>query len=109
MEAPQQATWLAQLNEADRHLLTPWLQRDPVLFEAKGCEHCQGGYAGRLGVFQVLPVSETLQSLLFAQADQQALAAQAAQESVRTLRQSAWAKALQGVTSVAEVLAHTGL
>ena len=95
------------VSEQDRQLLAPWLQHDPVLFEAIGCEHCQGGYAGRLGVFQVLPISDPVQTLLFAQADRQALAAQAGRESVRTLRQSAWAKALQGLTSVREVLAHT--
>ena len=102
-----QKQWLASLSEQDRQLLAPWLQHDPVLFEAIGCEHCQGGYAGRLGVFQVLPISDPVQTLLFAQADRQALAAQAGRESVRTLRQSAWAKALQGLTSVREVLAHT--
>ena len=102
-----QAQWLASLTEQDRQMLAPWLERHPVLFDAKGCARCQGGYAGRLGVFQVLPISEALQSLLFAQADRQRLSAQAAHESVRTLRQSAWAKALQGLTSVREVLAHT--
>ena len=105
--ARAQAQWLASLTESDRRLLAPWLQHDPVLFDAGGCERCQGGYAGRLGVFQVLPISDAVQALLFAQADRQALAAQAARESVRTLRQSAWAKALQGLTSVREVLAYT--
>ena len=107
LPARAQAQWLASLTESDRRLLAPWLQHDPVLFDAGGCERCQGGYAGRLGVFQVLPISDAVQALLFAQADRQALAAQAARESVRTLRQSAWAKALQGLTSVREVLAHT--
>lgn len=109
MAAAQQAQWRQQLREDDRRALAPWLTPAHALFDPVGCAHCHAGYAGRVGVFQVMPVSDALQRLLFEQADRQRLAAQAAQESVRTLRQSAWAKALQGVTSVAEVLAHTGL
>ena len=54
-----------------------------------------------------MPVSEAVQTLIMRDSDVQALATQAANDGVRTLRQSGWLKVLQGVTSIEEVMALT--
>ena len=72
-----------------------------------GCAHCQQGYRGRTGIFQVMPLSETLQDLLLAGAGLQALREQARREGVTTLRQAGLLKVAQGLTSMEEILACT--
>jgi type IV pilus assembly protein PilB len=89
--ADAQAKWLAQLPLRDKTWLTPWIVAATV-FQAAGCAQCHGGYRGRIGVFQVLPLDANLQAM---------------QASVRSLRCSGWIKVLQGLTSVQEVLRHT--
>lgn len=78
-----------------------------TVYRAVGCEHCDRGYKGRIGLYQVMPVSDALQALILRDSDTQALAAQAAREGVRTLRQAGWLKVLQGITSIEEVMAMT--
>jgi type IV pilus assembly protein PilB len=72
-----------------------------------GCEACDKGYKGRMGIYQVMPISDAMQTLIMRDCDAQALAKQAAYEGVRTLRQAGWLKVLQGITSVEEVMALT--
>ncbi|MEY4364271.1 MAG: type pilus assembly ATPase PilB [Pseudomonadota bacterium] len=98
---------MERLPPMDEHMLPPSWVTSAQLFEAVGCAQCQDGYRGRVGVFQVMPVGAAMQRLLIEDASPAALAAQSARESVRTLRQSGWLKALQGVTSLDEVLALT--
>jgi type IV pilus assembly protein PilB len=62
---------------------------------------------GRIGVFQVMPVSDAMAELVLKDAGVAELARQAAQEGVMSLRQAAWGKVKLGQTSIEEVLAHT--
>ena len=78
-----------------------------TVFKAIGCQACDKGYKGRIGLFQVMPVSAAMQALILCDAPTQALSAQAAQEGVRTLREVGWLKMLQGVTTMDEVMALT--
>ena len=98
---------MERLPPMDEHMLPPSWVTSAQLFEAVGCAQCQDGYRGRVGVFQVMPVGAAMQRLLIEDASPAALTAQSARESVRTLRQSGWLKALQGVTSLDEVMALT--
>ncbi len=82
------------------------LQTRP-LFQAVGCSACDHGYKGRVGIYQVMPISTSLQNLILANNDAQKLAHQAAIEGVRTLRQAGWLKVVHGVTSVHEIMALT--
>jgi type IV pilus assembly protein PilB len=75
--------------------------------KAIGCDVCDKGYKGRIGLYQVMPISDAMQTLIMRDSDTQALAAQAELEGVRTLRQAGWMKVLQGITSVEEVMALT--
>jgi type IV pilus assembly protein PilB len=78
-----------------------------VLCQPVGCPSCHQGYKGRLGVYQVMPMSEALQQIVLRDGHAIELASQAAQEGMLTLRQAAWAQALAGLTSLAEVLQTT--
>jgi len=70
---------------------------------ADGCPACGGtGFSGRVGVHQVMPVSDAMNALILRQAGTRELALQARSEGVMTLRQAALAKVLGGVTSLAE-------
>ena len=78
-------------------------------FEAIGCDACTNGYKGRAGIFQVLPVSDKLTSMILKSAGQDELESQAIEEGVLTLRQSALKKFATGQLSLAEVERVTNL
>src|SRR5690606_35015521 len=73
------------------------------VYEAVGCDECTGGYKGRTGVYQVMPMSEEIATIILqgGNAIEIARAAQAA--GVRDLRQSALLKVKQGITILAEI------
>lgn len=99
--------FFSQLNAEDTQAIPPHLQTQAKLCKAVGCNVCDKGYKGRIGLYQVMPISEAMQSLIMRDSDAQTLAAQAAREGVRTLRQAGWLKVLQGITSIEEVMAAT--
>ena len=77
------------------------------VFKPVGCAHCHKGFAGRTGIFQVMPVSAEMQNLILRDAGHQELTQQAQREGVGTLRRAGLHKVLQGITSLDEVLATT--
>ena len=78
------------------------------LFGPAGCERCKGsGYKGRVGIHQVMPVSEEIGSIIMSGGNVLDIAAQARREGVLSLRQSGLLKVKQGITSLEEVLACT--
>lgn len=81
-----------------------------TLYGPGGCERCKGsGYKGRVGIYQVMPVSETMQRLIMSGANALDLTVQAKTEGVKDLRESGLLKVKQGVTSLDEVLSTTNL
>jgi type IV pilus assembly protein PilB len=72
-----------------------------------GCSMCNNGYKGRVGIYQVMPVSEEIQRMILNDASAPDIARQS--ELVRSLRQSGLRKVKQGLTSLDEVLAVTNL
>jgi len=91
----------------DAHCPPQWLAADWPVYRAQGCSLCHGGYLGRVGVFEIMPVSTVMAELILREAGTAEMARQAAAEGVLDLRQAAWAKVKLGQTSVEEVLAHT--
>jgi type IV pilus assembly protein PilB len=83
-----------------------WAGAEPV-YQPVGCAQCHGGYLGRIGVFQVMPVSAAMGEVVMREGSAADMARQAAAEGVMSLRQAAWRKVKLGQTSVEEVLAHT--
>lgn len=77
-------------------------------YRPAGCLDCHGiGYRGRLGIHQVMPISNAMREIILARAGVQALAQQARQEGVKTLREAGLVKVREGATSLQEVLAVT--
>ncbi|WP_050010680.1 GspE/PulE family protein [Herbaspirillum sp. B65] len=80
----------------------------PTTFVAQGCPACNHtGFRGRTGIYQVMPVSPAMQSLILAQAGTLELARQAQAEGIIDLRRAGLLKVLRGETSVGEILACT--
>lgn len=78
-------------------------------FRAVGCAHCNQGYKGRVGLYQVMPVTESIQQIILRDGNALEIARQCEREGVRSLRQSGLRKVRQGVTSLEEVLACTSV
>lgn len=79
-----------------------------TLYGPGGCDRCKGsGFKGRVGIYQVMPVSEAMQRLIMSGATALDLAHQAKSEGVKDLRESGLLKVKQGVTSLDEVLSTT--
>jgi len=74
-----------------------------------GCSLCNNGYKGRVGIYQVMPISEEIQRIILRDGSALDIAAQAEAEGVRSLRQSGLNKVKQGLTSLEEVLAVTNV
>ncbi|MBL8432021.1 MAG: type IV-A pilus assembly ATPase PilB [Dechloromonas sp.] len=103
IDVPAKTLLDAGFSEAD-------LDGSWTLFGPGGCERCKGsGYKGRVGIYQVMPVSEAIQRLIMNGAGELDLAEQAAREGVRNLRESGLLKVKQGLTSLDEVLSTTNV
>ena len=84
---------------------------DPTtLYEARnqGCKHCHQGYRGRVGLYEVVPITPRLQTLILEDGNALALAEAALAEGFLNLRQAGALKAKAGVTSLLEVNRVTG-
>ncbi|RLA21424.1 MAG: type IV-A pilus assembly ATPase PilB [Gammaproteobacteria bacterium] len=73
------------------------------VFKAVGCAHCNDGYKGRVGIYQVMSVSEQMRTLILEGCNAIQLAEQAASEGVNDLRRSGLLKVIQGITSIEEI------
>jgi len=74
-------------------------------YKGKGCAECgDSGYLGRIGIFETLPISEKVSSLVLQRADSGTIEKEAIAEGMITMKQDGYLKVLQGVTSVEEVL-----
>ncbi len=78
-----------------------------VTYRPVGCPACNNGYKGRVGIYQVMPVSEEIQRIILRDGSALEIAEQAKIEGVRSLRESGLHKARLGLTSLEEVLAVT--
>ena len=76
---------------------------DIQLFKPIGCEHCTGGYKGRVGIYEVIKISDKMSSIIMEGGNSLDIAQQCQKEGYNNLRQSGLEKAHQGVTSLAEI------
>ncbi len=68
-------------------------------YRAVGCSNCTNGYRGRVGLYQVMPITEDIQRIILAEGTAMDIAEQARKEGVRDLRQSGLVKVRIGVTT----------
>ncbi len=99
-DVPTKALLDAGYSAAD--LDGSWVSYRPV-----GCSACNNGYKGRLGIYQVMPITEDIQRIILRDGSSLDIADQARIEGVRSLRESGLHKVKLGLTSLEEVLAVT--
>jgi type IV pilus assembly protein PilB len=98
---PDEALLEAGFSEDD--LDGTWLP-----YKAVGCERCGGsGYKGRVGIYQIMPISEEIEGIILNHGTSMEIEAQAKKDGVRTLRESGLVKVKLGLTSLEEVLGCT--
>ncbi|MES2106743.1 MAG: type IV-A pilus assembly ATPase PilB [Pseudomonadota bacterium] len=94
---------LLQAGFKEEELDGTWTPYQPV-----GCERCSGGgYKGRVGIYQIMPITEAIERIILAHGSALEIEKQAQSEGVRTLRESGLQKVKQGLTSLEEVLGCT--
>ena len=94
---------LLQAGFREDELDGSWSPYKPV-----GCERCNGsGYKGRVGIYQIMPISAEIERIILAHGSAMDIEAQAQRDGVRSLRQSGLIKVRQGMTSLEEVLGCT--
>lgn len=87
----------------DDELEGGWKPYGPV-----GCERCMGGgYKGRVGIYQIMPITPAIEKIILAHGNSMEIAAQSELEGVKSLRRSGLMKVKQGLTSLEEVLGCT--
>jgi len=74
-----------------------------TLYEPVGCDDCTEGYKGRVGIYQVMPMSDEIQQIVLAGGNVQQITEASLRSGVRDLRRSALDKVKHGVTSLAEI------
>ena len=77
---------------------------DIKFYKAKESPNCATGYKGRIGIFEVLPLTESIRKLIMQNADAQQIQKQAVLEGMTTMVEDGLIKAAQGITSIEEVL-----
>lgn len=74
-----------------------------VFYQAIGCGECTDGYSGRIGVYEVLSMNDTIESLAVSKQPSSVIAQAAREQGMITLRQDGILKALKGITTIDEV------
>jgi type IV pilus assembly protein PilB len=101
VELPREALLSAGFRESE--LDGSWMP-----YKAVGCDRCKGsGYKGRVGIYEVMPITDAIQRIILKNGSSIDIAVQAESEGVRNLRQSGLLKVRQGMTTVDEVLGCT--
>jgi type IV pilus assembly protein PilB len=76
-------------------------------YRAVGCSACSNGYKGRVGIYQVMPISEEIQRIILSEGTALDISQQAQREGIRDLRQSGLVKVRAGNTTLEEIIAAT--
>ncbi|HEY9050693.1 MAG TPA: type IV-A pilus assembly ATPase PilB, partial [Gammaproteobacteria bacterium] len=95
-EIPKEALLEEGFTEAD-------INQGLTIYRPVGCDQCDKGYKGRVGIYQVMPISEAMGRLIMSGGNATDLADQAAKEGIDDLRRSGLKKVISGITSLEEV------
>ncbi len=77
--------------------------KDLTIYKTKGCMDCNEGYRGRIGIFEVMPISDSIARIILEDGNAMRIAKQAREENVTDLRQSALRKVADGITDLIEI------
>lgn len=81
--------------------------KDIKLYKAKGCEQCMGGYRGRNGIYEVLEIDEEIRKMISERASSHDIEVKAREKGMLTMIEDGFAKCIQGITTVEEILRVT--
>ncbi len=95
LKIPREALLAEGFREQDIDTMT--------IYEAVGCSSCNDGYKGRVGIYQVMPMSEEIQTIILSGGNANQIAAESRRIGINDLRQSALKKCKDGFTSLAEI------
>ncbi|MEW7984508.1 MAG: type IV-A pilus assembly ATPase PilB [Candidatus Thiodiazotropha sp.] len=95
-EVPREALLEEGFSEAD-------IDTEFTIYKPLGCDLCTSGYKGRVGIFQVMPVSEKMGKIIMEGGSSLQLEMQADKEGINNLRRSGLRKVMQGITSLQEL------
>lgn len=97
-----------ELKVAPEVLVDVGLEPGTAVYHGKGCERCKGsGYAGRQGLYEVMPISGAIRELILDRASTSELRRKAQEEGMLTLRMDGLLKIRKGITTIEEVLRET--
>ncbi len=97
-----------QISEEEAELLEINKDECPEIKRGKGCERCGNtGYKGRLGLYELLLISDEIRHVIGSGGDANAIRKQAVKEGLRTLRKDAMEKLYQGITTPEEIVRVT--
>jgi type II secretory ATPase GspE/PulE/Tfp pilus assembly ATPase PilB-like protein len=95
---------IAELKKTLGNLLTK-PDNEIILYRGGGCEYCgNSGYMGRIGIFEILPVTQPIAHLVLQKTDATGIEQEAVKEGMITMKQDGYLKALEGITTLDEVL-----
>jgi type IV pilus assembly protein PilB len=77
--------------------------KDLTIFKPNGCMDCNEGYRGRTGIFEVMPITDSIARIILEEGNAMRIAQQAREEDVKDLRHSALAKVADGITDLIEI------
>jgi len=94
-------------NYPEKTLLEAGFEQDEIgsfiVYKPIGCDKCNRGYKGRVGLYQVMPISEQMRVRILEGCNAMQLAEQAKSEGINDLRRSGLLKIMQGITSIEEI------
>ena len=92
-----------------RHVGFPFelFEGEPEFHSPVGCEACRGGYSGRVGVFEVMPITDEVEALALSRSSADEIGRAAARGGMVRMRADGLLKAASGVTSIEEILRTT--
>lgn len=95
---------VAEIKKSLGPLLTKH-EDEIVVYKGKGCDECgQSGYFGRIGIFEVMPISDAIANLIMRRADSATIEKEAIAEGMITMKQDGYLKVVDGITTVDEIL-----
>lgn len=96
---------IEEISKVLGKLMPSNLKGELKLSRGKGCDQCgKSGYLGRIGIFETLPVTAKIASMVLENADSATIEKEAIMEGMITMKQDGYSKVLQGITTVEEVL-----
>ena len=94
-------------NYPENILLEAGFEKEEIgtftVYKPVGCDKCNDGYKGRVGIYQVMPISEQMRARILEGCNAMQLADQASSEGINDLRRSGLMKIIQGITSIEEI------